>query len=266
MTENLKVACFGDNCVDYYDETGAAYYGGNPLNAAVYLRRLGSEASYLGAVGSDHYGRELLKAASSKGIDISHVQVMEGATALSHVSIRDGERIFGDYDEGVMAKFALRDEDFAFIARHDAAVTGLWGHCEKDLSRIHRMGIPVMFDSADRLDDPASITARPDTDIFFFSDDKSDEETLTKILKSITESGPSIAVATRGEKGSLAWDGKEIVRQGIIPFKIKDTMGAGDSFIAGFLYAYLQKSTLRECMKSGALSSAQTLQYFGAWK
>ncbi len=265
MTEKLKVACFGDNCVDYYDETGDAFFGGNPLNVAVYLRRLDCGASYLGAVGSDRYGRELLEAVSVKGVDVSHTQIMEGATAMSHVSVRDGDRVFGDYDEGVMERFALREEDFAFIAQHDAAVTGLWGHCENDLARIRRMGIPVVFDSSDKPDHPASAAARENTDIFFFSDDKSDDEALIKKLKTLTENGPRIAVATRGIKGSLAWDGRKAVRQEIIPCEVRDTMGAGDSFIAGFLYAYLKKNRLQECMRAGALSSARTLQYSGAW-
>ena len=74
-----------------------------------------------------------------------------------------------------------------------------------------------------------------------------------------------IAVMTRGDKGSLAFDGKRFVRQGIIPCHITDTMGAGDSFIAGFLTAWLERRPLEECMKKGAENSAVTLGYAGAW-
>ena len=74
-----------------------------------------------------------------------------------------------------------------------------------------------------------------------------------------------IAVMTRGDKGSLTFDGKRFVRQGIIPCHITDTMGAGDSFIAGFLTAWLERRPLEECMKKGAENSAVTLGYAGAW-
>ena len=36
----MKIACVGDNCIDFYDETGMACPGGNPVNVAVYARRL----------------------------------------------------------------------------------------------------------------------------------------------------------------------------------------------------------------------------------
>ena len=28
----IKIACAGDNCVDYYDNTGESFPGGNPVN------------------------------------------------------------------------------------------------------------------------------------------------------------------------------------------------------------------------------------------
>ena len=48
----MKIACVGDNCVDYYDNTGEVFPGGNPVNVAVYVRRMGGQSAYLGAVGT----------------------------------------------------------------------------------------------------------------------------------------------------------------------------------------------------------------------
>jgi len=106
----IRIACVGDNCVDYYDNTNEAFPGGNPVNVAVYVCRLGGKSSYLGAVGNDANGEMLCAAVKAKGVDTSHVQVLPGATALTHVCRIDGERVFGDYEEGVMADFVLRDE------------------------------------------------------------------------------------------------------------------------------------------------------------
>ena len=41
----LKIACVGDNCVDYYDDTLESFPGGNPVNVAVYVRRLGGASA-----------------------------------------------------------------------------------------------------------------------------------------------------------------------------------------------------------------------------
>ena len=107
MEKKIKVAAVGDNCVDAYDQTGEAFPGGNPVNVAVYTVRLGGEASYTGVVGDDAYGKLMKDSIAKKGVDVSHLKVMPGSTAVTHVEIIDGERILGDYEEGVMAEFKL---------------------------------------------------------------------------------------------------------------------------------------------------------------
>ena len=44
-----------------------------------------------------------------------------------------------------------------------------------------------------------------------------------------------------------------------------DTMGAGDSYIAGFLYAHLRGFPMEACMLAGSQNSAITIGYTGAW-
>ena len=260
-----SITCLGDNCVDYYDETGEAFFGGNPVNVAVYFCRLGGRASYLGAVGTDSFGSRMREAIGKKGVDVSHLQVIPGRTALTHVSVRGGERIFGDYDEGVMSDFHIREEDYAFLKNHRMAVTGLWGHCENVLAKLQELGLLTVFDCADRPYDPAARTAVPNTDILFFSDDESTEESLKEKMADLLQKGPGIVAATRGEKGSILYDGNRYYSCGIIPCRVVDTIGAGDSYIAGFLKAYLSGKPLLSCMEEGAECSAVTLQYPGAW-
>ena len=272
-----RIACIGDNCTDYYDETGEAHFGGNPLNVAVYLRRLGCEASYLGAVGTDEFGRQMQRAAAGSGVDLSHLQVVEGSTAVTHVTIRNGERILGDYDEGVMADFALREEDYEFIRQHEFAVSGLWGHCENSLARIRSGGTRVAFDCADRPDDPAAVTAARHTDLLFFSDDVREEKELEEKMAELynrmhqgqalgqERASSRLVIATRGETGSVVYDGTAYEYFGIVPCKVVDTMGAGDSYIAGFISACAEGAPIAECMQRGAECSAVTLGCAGAW-
>lgn len=260
-----RIGCVGDNCVDHYRQTGEDHFGGNPVNVAVYTQRLGGHASYVGAVGTDRRGTALLDAMRGRGVDVSHVHVDAGSTAVTYVEHINGDRVFGDYEEGVMAHFSLTEDDIAFLGGHDVVVSGLWGHAETALSRIRACGAVTAFDCSDRPDDPIAQTALAGTDIAFFSDDGSDDETLTRRLRELAALGPKIVVATRGSSGSMAYDGQQIYRQGIVPCSVVDTMGAGDSFIAGFLFGYAEGLDMAGCMQSGARCSAVTLAYEGAW-
>ena len=262
----MKIACIGDNCIDSYDETGKAYPGGNPVNVAVYVRRLGGCASYTGAAGDDENGRLLLSALKEKGVDVCRVRVCPGSTAVSHVVMRDGDRVFGAYDEGVMADFRPSAEDLEFLCTHDLVVTALWGHSEGILSAVRAGGVPTAFDAADRPFAEAAKTALPHTDLFFFSDDLSGDLELKEKLAGLQAAGPAAVIAMRGEKGSAAFDGKDYYQQGIVSCPVVDTMGAGDSYIAGFIVAWLDGQPIPECMQKGAENAAVTIGYSGAWE
>ena len=65
-------------------------------------------------------------------------------------------------------------------------------------------------------------------------------------------------MATFGDKGSLAYDGKEFISCGICPAeKVVNTVGAGDSFISGFLYGVLNGLSIKESMEKGAAVAAR---------
>lgn len=261
----IKIAAVGDNCIDAYDKTGDVYPGGNPVNVAVYTVRLGGQASYTGVVGEDDYGKLMKQAIAGKGVDISHVKTLPGTTAVTHVEIVDGERILGHYDEGVMADFSLTEEDIAFLTSHDLVVSGLWGMIEKDLPAISSTGTKVAFDFATEYEGEIIDTAIPYVDYAFFASDEASEEELRNFMIKIKEKGAGMVIVTRGEKGSIAYDGKEFTTFGIIPCDVVDTMGAGDSFIAGFLMGILEEKPIVECMEKGARNSSVTIGYSGAW-
>lgn len=259
------IACIGDSCVDHYEALGQKFPGGNPVNFAVYLRRLGADASFVGAVGSDADGALVLEALEQKGVDVSHVQILPGPTPTTSVSMENGNRVFTSYDPGVMEDYTLRPEDLEFIGRHDLAVTALWGRCEGELEAIRALGIPVAFDCADLPFDPVAQKALPQVDIAFFSDDEADDRRLMETIKTISALGPKTVIAMRGSKGSMAWDGECFYTQGAIECSVVDTLGAGDSYIAGFLQATLEGRPMPRRMQAGSACASVTIGYVGAW-
>jgi len=261
----MRIAAVGDNCMDAYAKLGKAYPGGNPVNVAVYLRRLGAEASYTGAVGTDAYGSMMKSALAAKGVDISHVHTRRGKTAVTQVELVDGERVFGEYDEGVMADFTLTETDLNFLCRHDLLHSGIWGRIDPALPELKRRGAKISFDFADKLEHPIVQQALPYVDYAFFSYTR-DDEFIRAYLRDAHAKGPALVIATLGENGSLAFDGRHFTPGGIVPVPVVDSMGAGDSFIAGFICGLLSGKSLPDCLALGAATASQTLQYVGAWE
>lgn len=111
------LATIGDNCVDIYPQLNKAFSGGNAVNVAVYCTRYGIQPGCITWVGDDDYGTKLKQDLARMGVDISHVHTKHGVTAQTQVELHDNDRVFGDYTEGVMADFALSEEDYAWLAQ-----------------------------------------------------------------------------------------------------------------------------------------------------
>ncbi len=66
-----------------------------------------------------------------------------------------------------------------------------------------------------------------------------------------------------GKDGALGIRNQEKVRVPSIPVKVVDTVGAGDSFDAGFIYGYLQGWTLEKTLRVAAICGALSTQKSG---
>ncbi|MED3564499.1 PfkB family carbohydrate kinase, partial [Bacillus xiapuensis] len=148
----MRIVTVGDNCMDVYLASEKAYPGGNPVNVAVYLKELGADTSYIGWVGNDSYGDQMIEAIQGKGVDTTFLSKKIGKTAITHVELIDYDRHFGDYDEGVMAQFTLTDKEQDFIQKHQLVHAGIWGHVEWYYPHFKQKGLFTAFDFSDQLE------------------------------------------------------------------------------------------------------------------
>jgi sugar/nucleoside kinase (ribokinase family) len=79
---------------------------------------------------------------------------------------------------------------------------------------------------------------------------------------SMATQGGMVAVKL-GAEGALGAQGGHLVRVPAIPVQPVDTVGAGDAFDAGFLYAHLQGWDLEKCLRLGAVCGALSTQAAG---
>ena len=260
-------AAFGSHCIDYYEnlDGGTPFAGGGPLNTAVHMSRLGIPSLFAGCIGSDTYGQLLLREMSRSGVDTSCVQVISGNSAVCEVRLQGNERILGDYDEGVMKDFRLPEKYLDVIASADVCLCDLWGNQEEFFPALKAKGARIAFDSADCPDDERCRKVLPYVEILFFSAEE-DSPVLRKKMQAFRSAGVSIVVTTFGAKGSAALDETGFTLcEAEKAEGVKDTMGAGDSYIAGFLHEIILGKSIYEAMKKGSSAAAETLKYHGAF-
>jgi fructoselysine 6-kinase len=262
----MKAAMIGDNCIDLYPRLGKKYPTGNIVDTGVNLKKLGIPTAIISTTGNDENGQWMISTLQSFGLDISHLKVGEGPTAITYMDMNGLDRVHGDYIEGVLEHIVFDDDDITFAADHDLVHTAFWGKAESVLPEIKkRKPVDISFDYADRLDASLVDQTLPYVDYGFFSYKKGRDAFIENYLMDKTKRGMKIAVATFGEMGSLVYDGKTFIEGKVFPAQVVNTIGAGDSYIAGFLWGILTGKSLEEAAEQGARVAAEVVSVFGPW-
>jgi fructoselysine 6-kinase len=260
----IRIAAVGDNCIDRYLALKRSTVGGNAVNVGVHLARLGLDVAYYGAVGSDDQGERVLACLRANGVDTGHARVGPGATAYTDIAVDDaGERIIAFEDFGACAGYRPTTAEMDELrACHHVHIGWLddGGALEEALTAA---GTSVSRD--------LSVSTAPDHSrsdglaIAFISAGPSmaDGE---RLLAEALAGGARTAVVTCGAMGSLASDGSATARAGILPIDVVDTLGAGDSFIAGFIHARLAGCSLQHCLEAGRDAAAPTCLHLGGFR
>lgn len=255
--------------------------GGDALNTAINLAKLGLKVGMVGKVGNDIFGGYLIGQANHHGVDTYAVKKAERcATATSIVMVdQTGERHFAYYGEA-NDNLQLHDVDFDRIK--DAkivhlgsamALQGLDGPGVAELfKRIKASGavtsMDVTWDSAgkwlEKIEDALFYT-----DIFMPSYNEariiSGKETPQEMEEFFKPYGIKILVIKLGAQGCFVTDfitGRRINTYQNV--KAIDTTGAGDAFVAGFLTGITKKWDIFQCGLFGNAVASNCVMAVGA--
>ena len=153
MVHNVKVLGFGDNVVDIYENTNVMYPGGNCVNLSVYSKLFGVKRSaYMGYFGNDNIAEYIIKVLENIGIEMFKCEQLIGENGWSKCTLNDGDRIFGDYNQGgVRGKtpYILDRFDIEYMKEFDFVHSGNYCYTESQLPKMKEAGIKVSFDFSD---------------------------------------------------------------------------------------------------------------------
>jgi fructoselysine 6-kinase len=264
----MRVLAVGDNCIDYYYELGKRFPGGNALNVAIYASRLDFiEADYVGIIGTDDNGEYILSQIEAQGLAIENMIIEEGITAVTKIHIRDGDRIFADYIEGVQTEAVLSFEDIPDPDSYDLIHFTIWGFGREHVKTLkEKTQVLLSCDFSSKLGDPRTGIMRY-LDYSFFSGSHLLEkgENPEPVLKKLKKKTSGLVVMTLGEYGSMTYDGERFYKGKALPVDVVDTLGAGDAFIAEFLCSRIIEKTIQESIDAGHRAATEICKRLGAW-
>lgn len=258
-TLSPRFATLGDNCIDRYLPLAKAAVGGNAVNVAVQLARMGERCGYFGAVGRDEAGRWTRAALVDNGVSVDHLQALEAPTAYTDIDVdTKGERIIAFEEFGTSALYIPTPADISALAEMDHAHIGWFKGSAALRAALKGTGISFSQD----------VAVNPDAfglDVGFDSVGPS-EPLAHAALQRLLAMGCRVAVVTCGAMGSMASDGGAVVTTGIRPLPVVvDTTGAGDTFIAGFLSTWKRGQPLAACLAAGRDLAAGTCGHVGGF-
>lgn len=264
----MKIIAIGDNVTDCYVEEGVYFPGGNAVNVAVNCKRNGAKkVNYLGVFGDDEQADYIKKCLSEEGVSCERSRKVYAHTAQPRVYLKDGDRVFAPGPrDSCQHLFSIKivKEDLEIIREFDLCHTSCYSNLEYELPKLCKV-CNISFDFSDRHEKEYLERTCPYLTFAFFSGSDMEEDECEALLKQAHGLGVKIAGVTRGAEGAVFYDGKAFYRQGIKMVEVADTMGAGDSFIAGFLTAYGDGRTMEESLDYAAECSAVTCTINGGF-
>jgi sulfofructose kinase len=245
--------------------------GGNALNAAIGIVRLGGRASICGPMGDSREtsSRYIFEQMAHEGIDTKHIVHMPSlVTPISNIMIDPtGERTIVTFRDPELWKVKLPPANTLLEDCHAILTESRCAEFCTDLcAEASRRGIPVIVD-VDRAMSLREGLLTASTHLVFSSEplqETADVSDDGEALKKIARLTPSFLAGTRGPRGTIWLDETGNLQQTpAFPVHTVDTLGAGDVFHGAFALAITENQGLREALRFASAAAALKCTRFG---
>ncbi len=237
--------------------------------------RLGLKVAFIGVVGKDIFGDYMLAEMDSRGIDTAHVILRPDISTGFSVILNHGQDRSILTSKGAISALTSDDFDSQLLAK-----TRHFHVASYFLQLNLRPSLPALFREARRLGASTSLDTNWDpkekwhgvkellaeTTLFFPNENEAcslaKTEDAKDAAKLLADFGPVVAVKL-GPKGALLCKDGNLAKARAIEVAVADTVGAGDTFDAGFVYGYLQDWSLQRCLEFAAVCGSLSTRKHG---
>jgi sugar/nucleoside kinase (ribokinase family) len=237
--------------------------------------RLGLKVAFIGVCGDDVFGRFMLDEMQKRGVDVENVIVHpNGFTGLSVILTRGADRAILTHP-GLISALQASDIPDSLLrqARHlHVASYFLQTALQPDLPNLFRRAHSLELTiSLDTNYDPSEKWSGFDellsvTNVFLPNEKEalslSGESNIDLAADRLKVKVETLAIKM-GAEGALGISQNQKVRAASIPVHVVDTVGAGDSFDAGFLFGHLKGWSLEKSLRFACVCGALSTQKAG---
>ena len=252
--------------------------GGSVANTIVGISQLGDKVGFIGKISDDEFGKNYEEGLINENVEYLYSKKKEIlSTGICLILVTpDSERtmctflgIAGKISEKDISADAIKKSEIIFLEGY------LWdeGEPKKAFDKAMNNSNKVAMSLSDLfcverhkphflnlVKNKLDITFCNEQEISALIEAKNFDEVI-----SFSKQLNKLLIITRGEKGSVAINGDEVVESDVRQnLKIVDLTGAGDLFAAGFLHGYIKKLSTKECLEKGTEMSSMVIQQIGA--
>ncbi len=268
--------------------------GGAPFNVAAHLVQLGASASLISAVGQDQLGDEILKVAEEKGVNTQFVVRARIGLATGTVLVTvdaNGNATYELVQPVAWDEIRVLPETLEAVAQARALIFGsLACRSPYNLDQLNRLlavqGPMKFFDVNLRppfADPPLVIELAKRADVIKLNDDEvgklaswlqTGDATLDtpRNPEALAEACAALAKATNGSRicvtraaeGAALWDSGNLLCTSAPKVSVKDTVGAGDSFMAGLMIGLTRGADAQKVVENACRVGAFVASHDGA--
>lgn len=249
------------------------------------VARLGLKVAFAGVCGDDIFGRFMLDEMSRRGVEVSNVFIVPGGqTGLSVIlnrSFVSGSQPSAQGDRAILTHSGL-----IAALKADAVTDALLSQSRHlhvasyFLQTALQSGLPGLFARAHALGLTTSLDTNWDpsgewrgfdellrlVDVFLPNEKEALALTGAVSIEAATDvlcrKCGTVALKL-GAQGALACHGRETVRATALELQVLDTVGAGDTFDAGFLYGRLNGWSLEKSLSLAAVCGSLSTRRAG---
>ena len=252
--------------------------GGSVANSIVGISQLGNEVGFIGKISDDKFGKNYEEGLKKENVNFFYTkkkEILNTGTCLILIT-PDSERTMCTF-LGIAGKISEKDISDNVVQKSEILFLEGYlldeGEPKKALDKAIQNAKKVAMSLSDQfcVDRHKAYfldLVKNKLDIIFANEQEISSLIEAKNFNEVINFSKQLnklIVITRGEKGSIVVNGKEVVENEIQKnLKVVDLTGAGDLFAAGFLHGYINKLSTKECLEKGTEMSSKVIQQIGA--